>query len=419
KDLLHSFREGAKLPRLGLELKSNPKDYDPRDFAALFPGQDQADFETNLQKAGIAEDALFGVLLPHVSKFRDAARMLKVDIRHAVELGDTERAVEDIETIFGLAQQASESPCLVCGLVGFAVSGLGFDSIEEVITSDPNFFAGSDLSRIQATVENLQPRDWIDYSGEKASIKDLIQRCYTDNGDGDGRLTPAGLDLLNSPALIGTGGLNGDDELSAYRQTAEKVFGPAIMMASASRKELTSKADYYLDLYNNDKNLPFWASLTSPSRDEMERLEKDLTENATYYFVLNKMFPAAQTIRIALDRVVGRQEGIVAALAIHRFYQANGSWPESVDDIAPEFVAEFPQDPFDGSLLKLKYDDDAMFVYSIGRNFEDDGGEDHAENGIPMPRSQIQFGPKSDKFTGDWILWPQLEENALNGLAID
>jgi len=208
QDLLDALREGAKRPSLGLELQTDRSKYSDPDFAVLFPNLNKEDLRPNDNRLGIAgfsdesNEVLGGllsnILLPHIQSFRKAARILVVDTRWAIHEGDIDRATENIEAIFGLANQASDSHCLVCDLVGFAIINIGFDLLDEVLSDDTDLFDDAQLTRIQSAVANSDFENWIQFDGERAMMHDLIQRVYTDDGSGDGHMTPEGFIFCQS-----------------------------------------------------------------------------------------------------------------------------------------------------------------------------------------------------------------------------
>jgi hypothetical protein len=63
------------------------------------------------------------------------------------------------------------------------------------------------------------------------------------------------------------------------------------------------------------------------------------------------------------------------AVAATRYRIENGSLPKSLDDLVPTFLVVEPADPFAvGGVLRLEQTDDALLIYSIGPDGEDDGG---------------------------------------------
>ncbi len=413
EDLLDSFRRGARLPYLGVELQADPTKYSDEDFAAIMPGHDKSTYDPSFYEDveidELMQGSTIGVLLPHVQVLRTAARMFAVDTRIAVEQGDTGRAAEDIKTIFGLARQAAEGDMLVCSLVGMAIASIGFDQLEEVLVQNPEFFSAEQLADLQQHIEQISIRDWVHIEGERALIHDMIQRVYTDDGQGDGRMTPAGVELLSKLSVNYWSGrpVAGEAEYERVLTAAKTAVAPASLLLCASRKEMTEKGDELIDRAIADYDRPYW----DPDRTNLDEVWEDtLAKNQFKYYLLDMLFPATQQIRNAMDRNIGRQEGVIAALAIQRYFLKHGQWPQDYADVSPEFVTEFPIDQINGALLNFTCDDDGLLIYSVGNDRDDDGGKDRVFQGQLQPRANFIFGPQRDEPDGDWIVWPQRSE---------
>jgi hypothetical protein len=64
------------------------------------------------------------------------------------------------------------------------------------------------------------------------------------------------------------------------------------------------------------------------------------------------------------------------AIALERYRLARGAFPESLDALAPQFIAKVPHDVIGGQPLKYRREADGSFVlYSVGWNEKDDDGE--------------------------------------------
>jgi hypothetical protein len=82
------------------------------------------------------------------------------------------------------------------------------------------------------------------------------------------------------------------------------------------------------------------------------------------------------------------------AIALERYRLAHGEFPESLDALAPQFIAKVPHDVIGGQPLKYRRTSDGQFVlYSIGWNERDDGGV------VVIPKGGSQ--PKFEE--GDWV----------------
>lgn len=81
------------------------------------------------------------------------------------------------------------------------------------------------------------------------------------------------------------------------------------------------------------------------------------------------------------------------ACALERYKLANGSYPDTLDKLTPNFIETFPPDLIGGQPLQYHRTDDGNFLlYSVGWNGKDDGGTityDHQG--------------KEDRNQGDWV----------------
>jgi hypothetical protein len=89
------------------------------------------------------------------------------------------------------------------------------------------------------------------------------------------------------------------------------------------------------------------------------------------------------------------------AIALERCRLARGGYPESLDALAPQFIARVPHDVIGGQPLKYRRTQDGQFVlYSIGWNETDDGGV------VSNQKSRDRWdesGSKVDISQGDWV----------------
>ena len=76
---------------------------------------------------GLNYDKDPGMLMPHLSKGRQLARIACLNARRAFAGGDQERAVEDVITILTFARHAGSDGMLVSKLVGYAVETMAIE----------------------------------------------------------------------------------------------------------------------------------------------------------------------------------------------------------------------------------------------------------------------------------------------------
>jgi len=76
------------------------------------------------------------------------------------------------------------------------------------------------------------------------------------------------------------------------------------------------------------------------------------------------------------------------ACALERYHLERGKYPETLNELVPQFIADLPHDIIGGKSLKYRQTSDGNFLlYSVGWNGADEGG-------------QVSFFPYTD---GDWV----------------
>ena len=77
--------------------------------------------------------------------------------------------------------------------------------------------------------------------------------------------------------------------------------------------------------------------------------------------------------KVAVHSAHCRAAAVSLALEQHR--RQNGSLPESLHVLAPEWIGQIPSDPFDGQSLQYRRSSPGYVVYSVGPDKEDNGGQ--------------------------------------------
>ena len=407
-ELLEVLRRGSKLPFVGTPLHVDRSKYSDADLAALFPGLTRQKIAENgasesfIEGMGIQQpiskeanellsNSAIGVLLPHIPQFRRAARVLRVDTRYAMQQGDHDRAIQNVETIFGLGHQAGNSPIAVCTLVGVAVQAIGFDLIEELADEHLESLSNEELMRLQELVAKVDFSSiFKNPSAEKESVLDMIQRIYSDDGNGDGRLTAVGMEVQYVCSKMfwspDSGGIPWF-EIPMVRSVA----GPASLFTAPSRKEMELLVDEVFEEMGKAAQLTMWQELESDF--DLETFLKDNDESGFLYGILgayDRGLSQSREVKIA------RQDAVLLALAIHRFKRSEGEWPTKLDQLKDKWIDRTPIDRLNGMPLSFAIKDDSPVVYSIGHDGDDDGG-------VNTDSSAPWLDQQGD---GDWVLWP-------------
>ncbi len=88
------------------------------------------------------------------------------------------------------------------------------------------------------------------------------------------------------------------------------------------------------------------------------------------------------------------------AIALERYRLAHGEFPETLDVLSPQFIAQIPHDIINGQPLHYRRTDDGNFIlYSVGWNETDDGGQ------VVLTKNG-----SIDRTKGDWV-WQYPKNN--------
>ncbi len=416
-DLLEGFRVGGVRPSFGVPLYIDTTQYSEEDFQALFPRRDgKPNLAKRSKQDSIANRTMISIPLPHVQSMRHAARLLVFDTRWAIEQGDFERATRNVEALLGISFQVTDSKILVASFVGFFVHSLALDAIEECMRANVGF-SDQQLSRIQAAISRVRIEDMIDLNGERAMFMDVIQHAYTDDGNGDGRVTAAGLKLWEEVSALTINGVHSKGREWTMKSVLRQSLAPTSILFMASRKQLTDRANGLYDRVGQ-------AVQAADGDKALGEIESEIKDLPVGYEPIKLLFPAFLQVRQAMVRTLANSNGALAAVAVIRYQRQHGRLPETLNDLVGEFLEQVPLDPLDGQPLRYQRTDDGFVIYSVGVNQTDDGGqvvlirpdglvvrdpsqEANPNELRPLPASSYVM---SYKYPGDWILWPRNSE---------
>jgi hypothetical protein len=101
---------------------------------------------------------------------------------------------------------------------------------------------------------------------------------------------------------------------------------------------------------------------------EIEQVPRDLLITRLLFPALSRALQVGGIARTRLK--VAR-----AALAVEQWRMKNGSWPERLEDLVPEFLNEVPQDPYsDGTIGYVRTERGGVILYSVGPDGKYNGG---------------------------------------------
>jgi len=282
--------------------------------------------------------------LPHCKELRQASWLCaRAAIWHAAD-GQAAEATPYLLAGFGLASSFGRKALLYEALVRMAADSITLYGLER------------SLALCQLTTQDLQ---------------DLKTRVEHED---------AGLSV--AWAMV--------SERSAVHFTFEQTIGKAGSMASLGIGPLSRWYVLLLGLCAwHQRDELFYDS----AMDEIERIvalppQQEVVEAMRFEDSLDARFKNAwpppmvsamafpSVVRVPVGEVEAKVKLSIAAasLAAEQYRLKNGHWPETLEQLVPEFLDEVPDDPFGTGNIHYKHTKTGVLFYSVGLDGKDNGG---------------------------------------------
>ncbi|MCC7388522.1 MAG: hypothetical protein IT431_07105 [Phycisphaerales bacterium] len=399
-DLAH---RAALLPRLGAPFTDQ---LDPRIVAA-----NNAHHPESHQEAEPPSEnpMMISVLLPTLGHMRSLARLLEFDAHVAAREGDGARVAADIDTLLGIARHAGDQPTLISALVEIAIDHLAANTLAGIIHERPDLLTDDQLRALAHRVASVDTSSIAaGLAGERWMFEDMVQRIYTDDGQGGGHLTAAGLRTMMS--------ITGPSDDAGPLIAGPSPLGPITAVLVADRASLVAKHHELMTTLEARIGTPMWEYDAQPRvTDETETLASDPMDRVRYFPLLILM-PALDRAAATGEALLQRRDGVLTGIALELFRRDNGRYPDSLAELAPLYLPEIPPDRFSGEPMRFAVDEHGPRLWSVGADRNDDGGRapatetDAITRWRSAPDAERMEAEDPDGYDGDWVLWPIVYE---------
>ncbi len=334
----------------------------------------------------ITDGQLVDVLLPHLGDQGDLARALAIRANLRLDRGQLEAAWDDVPTLKRLARLPGHEPVIISGLVGASINALSINVACEIFREDR--LTPTQARQFAADIKTLpampSPRRWI--GGERFMVLDLLQQLFVHPGQSrEGMifqslaLQPISKDTRKRLWTYLAEGLAVNHALRRWNAVNDKMLKvmrtPSFPRMLDQLKKVEQQIDARLMKVRNGDGLVQELGSLPPSKRQ-QRVVEYLTD------VLASLEVPAQISAIkatARSQTLEDLERVALALATYR--TEHGNYPASLEALTPNYLDQLPQDPFAEAPLRYKREKDAIVIYSIGYDFEDNGGNADAGDG--------------------------------------
>jgi len=316
------------------------------------------------------------ILLPHLAALKRSALVLQLRAIAELQNGQSEKALDDMKLMLRLTDSVRAEPFLISQLVRIAILQITLQPIYEGLAShqcskEQLVALAAELAKpdFLADCQNVQKSE-IFYSAQEANY---LRR----HREYDTQFAQANFSYPIDARFMFT----------IYRYMPGGWFYQSALKHGRTQME-------YLPAVNHD------AKIISPT---LIRQADAAANSAVSFFdpldTLRKMFGAEFLFMGNFLKNIAYAQASVdlarTAIALERYRLAHGEFPEALDALAPQFIAQVPHDVIGGGPLKYRRTTDGQFVlYSVGWNETDDGGVG------AFTKSKT---PSPDISHGDWV----------------
>jgi hypothetical protein len=327
------------------------------------------------------DEMLLDVVLPHIVTLRDLFTVGLLRNRMQIARGETDRALDDCLAIVRGGSHWQGWGTIVEQLYGLAISRAGYEEILYIAATKE--VSAADLKRLQQQLSQIYPRGYplMNVEGERLVFHDIIQHTFTDGGLGGGHLVPRRLISLK-------------DVAGTHLEIDEFLLSTAIGMVHARR-------DQTLRIGNEIYDRISWVSKMKPYErhvNNVDGAEEMIVGLSTYRYLFLRMY--VPTLSRGCEYVYrGRalHEATLTVLALKRRQLEKGQYPMSLSElVSAGYLEQVPMDPYNDKALVYKKTGDSFVMYSLGPDFDDDGGVENPKGS----QRRSQEGP------GDLVFWP-------------
>src|SRR5262245_7768984 len=282
----------------------------------------------------IAPDVI-STLIPHVQDVREVAIFLKHDAWWQMQQADFEQAAASCRAAVHASHSLRDELFLISHLVRHAMLCEAANTVERLCAQgQAGDKALQDLQQLIA--EEADFDGWtLALKGERASMHQLF-----------GLIAEGKVDMRFVRQMMGT-------RPSSWREVVSEHF-PAPSAAQSHSWLLRHFSDL---LAANRLPPPERAARLKELGNEVDQAP-DLAKTL--------MISPWKKLTDQQPRLEAKFRCTVAGLAAERFRLQKNRWPESLDALVPEFLAQAPLDPYDGEPLRLRTTKDGIVIFSPG-----------------------------------------------------
>jgi hypothetical protein len=308
-------------------------------------------------------------LLPILAELKRCTQVLQ--LRAVAELADgqNEKALDDVKLMLYLNNSLRNSPFLISHLVRIAIVAIDLQPIWEGLAEHK--WSDEQLVALEAELAKV---DFLADYGFTMRGERAFAIASFENQRRTRELVSSKVDAKGEHAGLVTNKL---------------TFMPSAYFYQNELAIARMQQQWILPLVDTNSRV---ISPTAMQRAN-DAVHAEMKHYSPYIVQALMVFPA---IGATVSKIAAIQSSIDlarVACALERYRVARGEYPETLDSLAPQFIAQLPHDIINGQPLHYRRTDDGQFIlYSVGWNETDDGGQ------VVLTKNG-----SVDRTKGDWV----------------
>jgi hypothetical protein len=307
-------------------------------------------------------------LLPWLANMKRCAQFLQLRSLAELQDGQSEPALADVKLLFRVTDCLREQPFLISHLVRMAMLSINLQPIYEGLAQ--HRWSEAQLMELEQLLEQQDYLADFEFAmrGEKITAIATFEKQrltremkYAKESSGTNKITTISFRFMPS----------------AYFYRNELEFAQLHQQFILPLVDLTNR-------------------VVAPAT--LRRTQAAVEAQTKHCFWPYKaqglmVIPAINACVTKFAKIQAQVDLARVACALERFHLAHGEYPETLDTLAPQFIATLPHDLINGQPLHYRRTEDGKFVlYSVGWDEKDDGGK------IFLTKSG-----SVDQKKGDWV----------------
>lgn len=301
-----------------------------------------------------SENNMYSVLTPELVMLRYLTEAVGWNAKLSACEERFETAFEDILDCYRLGCQKCRTPSLYTEqLIGLSIKRNAV--LNALIILDRTSVDKTTMKSFQDSLQAELNKDIYapDLQAEKLALYDALQRTFIDNGRGTGRLAWTRAHWFDDMC----GGC------SNLKRRLNCFVGP-------TTNELIEQIQQLFELFEPLKTLTPW-QLKNQDSNYFEKIEAINNSN----FFLRVLGISPRSVYRAYHKTRTQTEALLTILAVLRFKAEQIRVPETLNELVSNgYMQSIPIDPYSDGLLVYKRLDNDFKLYSLGEDFEDNGG---------------------------------------------